>query len=450
MSIQLYNEMLKAGYFDPKSNNYLWIREMEWIDPEQTEKYKEDVPETAVPIAVNGAGDVWVIEDNAVILYCHDDDEPMFYADSLINAVFRAIIEYLSDNNFVSDDPNDEDNAEFAKKYIADCISIFSDRLSEGQISDIRKIAENHINEYHYTGGTAYHSFMSVEEADEIIKKYVVIPHDPDADNTEKNTVSEENMEFLDLFSEESIEQLASHCRELSKKHLKSGKKFMHNIPAENSFSSLLYKNVTNDLFLYCLGDIFTNGKFSVGTKKKTGSEVKGDCTEYFIDADGKPVYAKLYVDGNMNPNYGFCFYFVTENSVISAEYLYVREKDEYKYCYTTENTYDSNGRLLSFVKFDGSSISTAEFYMYENGVLTESRSLGSFEYNEKIGKIIHELFPDELTDNPMNFSKNIYNYKDSVIAGVHQILHNDYGYSCYDYDVPEKIYKEVLKKRLI
>lgn len=151
-----------------------------------------------------------------------------------------------------------------------------------------------------------------------------------------------------------------------------------------------------------------------------------------------------------MNPNYGFCFYFVTENSVISAKYLYVREKDEYKYCYTTENIYDSNGRLLSFVKFDGSSIRTAEFYMYENGVLTESRSLGSFEYNEKIGKIIHELFPDELTDNPMNFSKNIYNYKDSVITDVHQILHNDYGYSCYDYDVPEKIYKEVLKKRLI
>lgn len=150
----------------------------------------------------------------------HDDDEPEFYADSLINAVFRAIIEYLSDNDFVSDDPDDEDNAEFAKKYIADCISIFSDRLSEGQISDIRKIAENHISEYHYTGGTAYHSFMSVEEADEIIKKYVVIPNDPDADNTEKNTVSEENMEFLDLFSEESIEQLASHCRELSKKHL--------------------------------------------------------------------------------------------------------------------------------------------------------------------------------------------------------------------------------------
>ena len=60
--------MLKAGYFDPKSSNYLWIREMEWIDPEQTEKYKEDVPETAVPIAVNGAGDIWVIEDNAVML----------------------------------------------------------------------------------------------------------------------------------------------------------------------------------------------------------------------------------------------------------------------------------------------------------------------------------------------------------------------------------------------
>lgn len=449
MSMNLYNLMLKSGCFDPRSEKYIWIRDMEWINPEDIEKYKEDIPDDAIPIAANGAGDIWVIKDNSIFLYCHDD-EPMFYADSLINAVFRALLEYLSDNNFISKNENDENNAVYAEKYVAECINAFSDWFSAEQVSDLQKVLKNPISEYHYNNGTAYHSHISVEEADKIIRKYINYNYDADSAKSENNNISDEDINFSDCFSDEMIEQLRSHCRELSKIHLNSGVKFRDSIADANVLSTQLYKSSVNFLSLYRLGEIFTDGNFYLGKKMKEGSEAKGACREYFIDKNGKPIYAKLYADGNKKANYGLYFYFISDNSVVSVEYLCINDKNEYKYCYTTENTYDSDGKLLSFIKFDEANVKAAEYYIYENGKLMESICIEDFSYNENVGKIPDFLFPDEFANNPRRFSKNVYMYNDDVITGVHKTLCNDDGCKGYDFDVPKKIYSEVLKKGLI
>ncbi len=448
-SIDLYNIMQNSGAFDPGNNNCIWVRDMEWIDPKQIEKYKEKVPENVIPIASTGAGDIWGINDNEIVLYYHDDDEALPYADNLINAVFRAIVEYLSDNDFISENENDENNAVCAAIYVKKYTGVFSGYFSDEQVNDLREIIKNGINEFHYSNGSVYHSFISVEEADKIIGKYISVDY---VDDTEKINIqtSNDSVVFSDCFSDEMVERLRCHCKENVEYYLKSGNKLSQNISENSSLQQIIYKNRTNDLFLYRIGEILTDGSFYTGVKKKQGIEVKGDVTEYYVDENGKPIYAKLYADGNMNPHYGMCFYFVSDNSVTSVQYLWNKEKNEYKYCHTIENTFDPNGKILSFIKYNESDVEAAEIYFYENGVLRESSYMKYFSLNEKIGMIPDRYSISGFIENPSTFGKNIYNYKNDAIVSVHKIQCNNDCCKCFDFNVTDKIYKQILKKNLI
>ncbi len=448
-SIDLYNTMQKSGTFDPESNNYIWIRDMEWIDPKQIENYKGEVPENVIPIAVTGAGDVWGINDNKIILYYHDDDEELYYADNLINAVFRAIVEYLSDNDFTAESENDENNAVCAAMYVKKYTEIFLGYFSDEQINDLREIIKNNINEFHYNNGSVYHSFISVEEADKIIKKYI---NTDDVDNTENINIqtSDEHVVFSDCFCDEMVEQIRCHCKENIEHYMNLGNKLSQNIPEESSLQKLIYKSTTNFLFLYRIGEILTDGSFYTGVKKKQGSEVKGNVTEYYVDENGKPIYAKLYVEGNMNPHCGMCFYFVSDNSVKLVRYTFIKEKNEYIYCDTVENTFDPNGKIKSFIKYNESYVYAAEYNLYTNGILTESRYMEHFDLNEKIGMIPDKYSVSGFVGNPSRFGKNIYNYKNDAIVSVHKIKCNSDCCKCTDIDVTEKIYKQILKKNII
>ncbi len=446
-SIDLYNIMQKSGAFDPGSNNYIWIRDMEWIDPKQIEKNKEKVPENVIPIAVTGAGDVWGINNNKIVLYYHDDEEELHYADNLKNAIFRAIVEYLSDNDFIAESENDENNAVCAAMYVKKYTDVFSSYFSEEQVNDLQEIIKNNINEFHYNNGSVYHSFISVEEADKIIGKYINVD---DVDSTEDINIqaSNERVVFSDCFSDEMVERLRCHCKENVEYYLNLGNKLSQSIPENSSLQQIIYKNRTNDLFLYRIGEILTDGSFYTGVKKKQGIEVKGDVTEYYIDENGKPIYAKLYADGNMNPHYGMCFYFVSDNSVISVKYSFNKEKNEYKYCETIENTFDSSGKILSFIKYDESYVHAAEYNLYAKGILTESRYMKYFYLNEKIGMIPDSYSISGFIGNPSIFGKNIFNYKNDAIVSVHKIQCDSDCCKCFDYNVTDKLYKQILKKK--
>ncbi len=55
--------------------------------------------------AKTGGGDLWAWNIDYLpglpVVYCpHDDDEGVFYADSLEAAIFRHILEFVSQNNF--------------------------------------------------------------------------------------------------------------------------------------------------------------------------------------------------------------------------------------------------------------------------------------------------------------------------------------------------------------
>lgn len=449
MSRNLYKKLQTSGYCDIESEKYIWVKDMEWINPKQSKKYNGCFPKNVMPIAVTASGDVWGIVGNEIFLYSHEDDEALFYADNLTNAIFRAIVEYLSDNDFISENENDENNSVYAVNYVKKCTEIFSEDFSDEQINDLNEILKNNISEFHYSNGAIYHSFISVEQASKIIKKY--INYDDSTEGTEYNVQASNGMLILsECFSDEVIEQLRKHCMEGVKTYLNAGEKFSQNISENNNLQKIVYKNCTNDLYLYCLGDIFIDGSFYTGVKKKQCDEVKGHCTEYYIDESGSPVYAKHYASGNMKPPYAVSYYFVSANSIISVEYAWNKDKNEYIYSHTAENTFNSEGKLLSFIKYDKSEVMIAEYYVYINDMLAESNCMEVFSFNEKIGIIDDPFTLKGFRENPMRFSKNVYEYKDNIIISVHKINCNDEGCKQFSFDVTEKIYKSILKKKLI
>ncbi|MBQ7783169.1 MAG: hypothetical protein IJ368_04290 [Oscillospiraceae bacterium] len=451
MSRNLYQKLKTHDFINPKSEKYLWVRDMEWIDPKQSKKYKGKIPKNVMPIAATGAGDIWGIFGIEVFLYFHDDDEVLFYADNLKNAIFRAIVEYLSDNDFISENELDENNAVFAVSYVKNCIDIFSDDFSEEQINDLKQISEQSISEFYYSSGTPYHSFISVDDADKIIRKYIPINDENNSDEICDNSETAEDITLSDCFSSDELDRLRHYCKEKGTYYKDKATEFSQTIPNNTNLQELWYKGGRYEPFLYRLDDIFIDNSFDIGTKKKSGSDVKGNLTIYYTDDSGSPVYSKTFLDGPSNP-YSFVRYYFKpdDNTVLFHEYIWFEDKSEFKYSRTVENCYNSDGKLISYLWYDDSGITVADYYDYTDNKLSLCRNLNYFDLDKDIGVVEDNLSLDGYRNNPLNFSKSIYEYSNDIITSVHKTKCNDEGCKHYVFDVTEKIYKAVLKKKLI
>ena len=102
----VYKKMDEKGLLS--SETYLWLNEMEWIPIEKIREYEYDNGESKliIPFVITGGGDkwVWVVNDEdkeyCVGLCENAEVNGIYYAKNTEDAVFRQIIDYVSDSNF--------------------------------------------------------------------------------------------------------------------------------------------------------------------------------------------------------------------------------------------------------------------------------------------------------------------------------------------------------------
>ena len=106
---KMYIEMDGLGWLDTNNNanNYLWLNDMEWYSCEEIRNYdyEEGEHQNIIPFAHTGGGDkwIWYLEDSdrlPVGLCYHDDYEGTFYAENIEGAIFRNILEFISNSCF--------------------------------------------------------------------------------------------------------------------------------------------------------------------------------------------------------------------------------------------------------------------------------------------------------------------------------------------------------------
>ncbi len=150
MSKAIYEDLYSQGVFDVRSENYLWLPEMEFLSHESSRKRKDIWSEYLnideyVPFAINGGGDfyAWNAGDS-VIFVEHDSGNGRLYALSLMDAVFRHIVEIAAGMyaDICSDEDKeamDEDEAEYytseseVVELLNRCANCFRGRFTDEQ-----------------------------------------------------------------------------------------------------------------------------------------------------------------------------------------------------------------------------------------------------------------------------------------------------------------------------
>lgn len=456
MKNECYTNMVKAGYFDSSNDKYIWIRNMEWINEKRSNNFFDYIPEGTIPFAVTGGGDVWAADNDSekIFLYYHDDDEPEYYADSFENAVFRQLVEFLSDNEFVeSGNEKDENSTAFAKEYIKICCDIFKPYFLEEQIKILLGLVERNISEYKYNN-YIYHSFLDFnKEVPQIISKFIV-GYSYDNANENKCNFFEEFNSDAKFISDGRLLEIKGYCFEMSKKYAKyvgisdEAKEICHEV---------FYKKGCNDIHFYRLNPILETGKLDVGTLKKSADECGNDFIKYYLDNQNYPIYAEHYLNSSQKPPFSCRVYFKENNKMIFSEYR--QEKNGvFVYVFTEENSYDKNGKLTSFLRYDEHKLYVMEDYHYIDGKLLESVSAESYSFDCDIGDDTYRSFPfddefDELFDggmNPQLYAYTKYIYENDMIVSMKHYERNDDGVIKSQYDIDKKTINALVKKRLI
>lgn len=101
---KLYKKMAELGYFNIKSGKYLWLSEMEWMEPYKYE-YDENESRNILPFAFSGRYDKWVFVDNGtdepyIGLCCVAETNGIYFAKNFEDAILRNIIEFVSSADF--------------------------------------------------------------------------------------------------------------------------------------------------------------------------------------------------------------------------------------------------------------------------------------------------------------------------------------------------------------
>ncbi len=102
----IYKKMSEKGFFNKET--YFWFYEMRWMDIDKicTYEYEDYESRLVIPFAITGGGDRWLwIKNNEsdeyyVGLHEHIEDNGVYYAKNLEDALIRNIIEYVSSASF--------------------------------------------------------------------------------------------------------------------------------------------------------------------------------------------------------------------------------------------------------------------------------------------------------------------------------------------------------------
>ncbi|MHC1686070.1 MAG: hypothetical protein AB6733_24600 [Clostridiaceae bacterium] len=189
---ELFLSMDEQGWLDSEnfidlescaSQKYLWLYDMRWLTCNKIINYEYDEEvDYIVPFAYTGGGDkwVWYLKEKSVlpVAFCpRDDDEGVIYAESIETAIFRQILEFVSQNNFYVENKKQwEMDIVAAKKHLSNWKNRFEKWFKKEWIDELDNIISLDLKLYkhkfeRYT--SEYYVFITPEEANEKIEKYL-------------------------------------------------------------------------------------------------------------------------------------------------------------------------------------------------------------------------------------------------------------------------------------
>lgn len=121
-----YEALVSAGVLTGSSTGDLWLYDMEWIPPSavSVRAFSEIGQTPIVPFAKTGGGDWWCwlcesSDDEHAVVFCPSDDcTATVYADSFAAALFRHILDFVSQYNITEGNSGEMPIGE-ARSYLA-------------------------------------------------------------------------------------------------------------------------------------------------------------------------------------------------------------------------------------------------------------------------------------------------------------------------------------------
>ncbi|MCL6456430.1 MAG: hypothetical protein K6T85_00340 [Gorillibacterium sp.] len=179
---EIYIEMDQLGWLDTNHNNYLWVNDMEWYRCEEIQEYEyeDDELRNVVPFAHTGGGDKWgwYIEESGrmfVVLCYHDDYEGTVYAAKIEGAIFRSILEFLS-NSYFYINPNEAKSYQYSaveiREFLSDWRSRFHKWFEASWLRELDELLQMDLKLCRTKHGD-YYALLTPEEANEKIVKYL-------------------------------------------------------------------------------------------------------------------------------------------------------------------------------------------------------------------------------------------------------------------------------------
>lgn len=178
----IFIEFNKYGWLDSQNDSYLWLDDMEWLDMEEIYDYEYEKGEirNIVPFAVTGSGDkwVWYIKENKIIsvgVCYHDEVKGKFYAENLEAAIFRNILEYVSDSCFYINE-NEAESYQIGIDELRELLNNWINKLKKwldiswiNELEELKKLEFKHC----HTDYGDYYALITPKEANDKIKKYL-------------------------------------------------------------------------------------------------------------------------------------------------------------------------------------------------------------------------------------------------------------------------------------
>lgn len=457
MSLELYNKIIQDGYTDFKNEKYLWLDGMEWL-PENSSvtvaKY-----DTIKPFAQDGGGNIWGIctdkKHKEKVVYCtHDDEECTLYAENLQKAIFRNIIDFLSEVSVCEEDAEGND-AEYEvseiEKFIGRWIEFFSDYNDYFSQEWTTELSE--MKEHRPVAQEGAFFYLPSENAEKLLNKFLSFkgidkeykPQNILLKDSDRHTLNIDETNIY--FTKEVIEGLCCYCDESLKKYVNYYKTFCEKVENRAITETVIYKNSINDAYIFPIAKSLWEGSFSAGTKIKSEDNSKGDYTKYYFDNDNRLIFSEEYYKFTLK--YKTFYHYSDENYVIKAIKFKI-ENNQVIFDSIYENTYDINNNLIGYILYNEYEIINAEHYFYDDkNKLKSSDTFFSFKYFESFGRITDKQSPDGRyygKNNPMQVYQYKYFYED-VLNIVNWTRFTEKGIISSDYSIKEKAVKELKKK---
>lgn len=177
----VYQKMNERGFFNLET--YLWLNDMEWMPIDKIKEYECDEGESKliIPFAITGGGDkwVWIVNDEnkeyCVGLCENAESNGIYYAKNTEDAIFKQIIEYVSDSNFYlikGEAKSYQVSQEELKIQLENWKNRFKGILNNDYLNIFDKLKELSLKHIKSQYGEWY-ALLTLEEQDELIEKYI-------------------------------------------------------------------------------------------------------------------------------------------------------------------------------------------------------------------------------------------------------------------------------------